>query len=315
MENTEFVPIKIDQLLENTILNIDIYGMVNNGYNQLCSKPIPIISDLITEIKDLTNGPIFIDKRDKELFNKYLERNLSLLTNKNDISLAEKTRIFYNIGTDILKGDFSNFGSSIELERYRHFISNLIIFLKSKPGVSKYFFVLKPKNHSIYNHSIGVASLSISLGIKIGLQSEGDLENLGIGALLHDIGMTTVPQRIVEKQDKLNNREFDIVKRHVKYGVEILSKVPGISKDIISAVQDHHERIDGKGYLFRKRGKEIHPFAKIIALIDVFDAITSKRPYRDASDPFPAIREIMTHQSGFEKKLLKLLILELGENN
>jgi putative nucleotidyltransferase with HDIG domain len=110
----------------------------------------------------------------------------------------------------------------------------------------------------------------------MGLTIASGLWELTLGALLHDIGKSRVPPKILNKKGRLTEEEFEIVKKHVEWGVEIASKTPAVPKDAYHAISQHHERLSGKGY---PAGiKDLHQFGLIVAVADTSDAITTNRP-------------------------------------
>lgn len=140
---------------------------------------------------------------------------------------------------------------------------------------------------STYAHSLNVALIARMLGEWIGL-SEDDLETLTLAGLLHDIGKCMIPPEIINKPSQLTPDEYEETKKHARYGTEILEKQP-LDSRVIRAALMHHERCDGSGYPMGLKDKEIDDFAKIIAIADVYDAMTSNRCYRKGLCPFEVI--------------------------
>ena len=129
-------------------------------------------------------------------------------------------------------------------------------------------------------HSDRVSEYSVLLGKKLGLSDE-DIRLLRIGGLFHDVGKIGVPDNILQKDGKLTDEEYDEIKKHPNIGANILSS-SSIFKDIIPIVKYHHERYDGKGYPGKLKGDDIPYLARIAAIADSFDAMTSRRTYRDS---------------------------------
>ena len=139
-------------------------------------------------------------------------------------------------------------------------------------------------------HSDRVAEYSVLIGKKLGLSDE-DLKTLRIGALFHDIGKIGIPDAILLKNDKLTDDEYSEIKNHPSIGAHILSNA-SIFANIIPIVKHHHERYDGRGYPSQLAGENIPYFARIVAVADTFDAMTSKRSYRNALDIDYTMKEI-----------------------
>ncbi|MDW8802331.1 HD-GYP domain-containing protein [Clostridium sp. A1-XYC3] len=156
-----------------------------------------------------------------------------------------------------------------------------------------------------YQHSVNVAVLSLVMGIQLQLDRK-KLYELCLGALIHDIGKALIPEDILKKNGKLTEEESKIVKEHTVKGYDFLKgsvDVPATSRVI--ALQ-HHEREDGKGYPEGRKGNEINDLAKIVAVADVYDALTSERPYREAMSPNDAVEYIMANgQIQFNYDLVK----------
>ncbi|MCX8026827.1 MAG: HD domain-containing protein [Thermodesulfovibrionales bacterium] len=162
-----------------------------------------------------------------------------------------------------------------------------------------------------YVHSINVAILSIRLAIEIGLKIS-QIENLAIGAILHDIGKSAISQEIVNKQGRLSSGEYKIFRMHVTEGEKLLREYENIHEDSITAVLQHHEKLSGRGYPFRLTGSEIKLFSRIISIVDSYDAMTTNRPYRPANTTFMALSIISREKGDFDPDILRLFVRILG---
>jgi len=149
----------------------------------------------------------------------------------------------------------------------------------------------------IQRHCVNVSVLSIMLGRWLGF-TESELMMLAQSALLHDIGKVKIDERILNKPGCLTRLEFTAIKRHSILGYELVKDIGHISPMAASGILMHHEKIDGSGYPLGLRGDEISPFAKIIAVADIFDAITSKRPYKGKESPFHALEVLKSELCG-----------------
>lgn len=143
-----------------------------------------------------------------------------------------------------------------------------------------------------FYHSVNVAVLSLLMGVSMGLK-ESELYRLGLGALLHDIGKVFVSKKILSKPGPLTDEEFAEMQKHPALGYEFLRDHSDLPVTSYVGVLQHHERYDGTGYPYGLKGQEISMFARIISVADVYDALSSDRPYRKAILPSNAMEFIM----------------------
>lgn len=164
----------------------------------------------------------------------------------------------------------------------------------------------------LITHSVNVCILSLAVGQGLKYKKE-QLEDLGIGAFLHDAGMAKVKKDIIEGNHKLDAAEYAQVKKHTDYGIEILNNVPGINQDILAAVGEHQERADGSGYPRGLTLGKINEYARIVGLADVYDALTHSRPYREKLEPFEnaVIQQIVSNRHLFDPYILRVFLESL----
>jgi len=167
--------------------------------------------------------------------------------------------------------------------------------------------MLKVSDEYTFRHSVDVAAVSVMIGKTMGMPPE-KLHELGIAGLLHDVGKAKIPAEILNKPGKLTDEEFALMKQHTLFGFQILKEKNKFSNDILMGVLQHHEKINGNGYPLKTGQDAIHPYAKIISVADIFDALNTKRPYKD---PFPraiTMEMLMGMTTELEVDIVKALI-------
>ena len=157
-----------------------------------------------------------------------------------------------------------------------------------------------------YGHSLRVAILSILIAIRLGL-NRVELWEVGMSGLLHDIGKTNVTTAIVNKNGKLSNSEYDVIKQHPEVGYEYLKEFFFFNDAVCEGVRYHHEHYDGRGYPEGLAGKNIPLYARILCVADVYDALTTRRPYREAWFPCHAISQMKKDFKMFDPMILSTL--------
>lgn len=187
-------------------------------------------------------------------------------------------------------------GRDIKIQQVREVVNECVDSILNNKDSLLWFTLIKNKDKYISEHCLNVAILSIAFGRHLGLP-EQDLKNLGLCALLHDIGKIKVPSEILNKEDFFTQEEFEIIKKHALYGRDFLMSQSGIYPGAIDVAYAHHEKVDGTGYPRGLKGSQIPHFAKIVAITDAYDAITSDRVYQNSRSTLEA-QKILLDASG-----------------
>jgi len=172
-------------------------------------------------------------------------------------------------------------GRALDIKSAQTAVRNMTDSVLRNPDALMCFAQLKHKDEYTAQHGLRVCVLSLILGRHLGMARDR-LEVLGLGALLHDLGMVRVPDSIVAKSGTLTPEEFSVMQQHVHWGAEILGAGYDVAPAVLDIVRNHHERYDGSGYLNGLRGDQISDMATICAITDHYDAITSDRAYKRA---------------------------------
>lgn len=172
---------------------------------------------------------------------------------------------------------------------------------------------LKQSDDYTFQHSIRVSILATMIGKWLGY-SQDELLELGEAGMLFDIGKLNIPEFVLKKPSNVNLDEYELIKKHAQFGYSILLKTKGVTSNIKYAALHHHERLDGSGYPLRLRENQIHDFAKIIMVCDVFDALITDRPYKKAISPLMAA-DYLSWSSGklFDSEVCYVFIKRLSE--
>ncbi|WP_165000388.1 HD-GYP domain-containing protein [Anaerophilus nitritogenes] len=201
-------------------------------------------------------------------------------------SLSEFKKIYEEVGL----------GKKIQVEMMKSAMSPLIKEVIEDNNILSRLRKLKVVDDYTYKHSINVCILSTMIGKWLNY-TKNDLDHLSIAAILHDIGKSRIDSRIINKPDTLTKEEFDIIQTHPTVGYEILTQEE-FNMDICCGVLQHHERMDGSGYPMKAKKNKIHEFGKIIAIADIFDAMTAQRVYKQKESPFKVAELIAKNRFG-----------------
>ncbi|MBS1144262.1 MAG: hypothetical protein H6R14_1668 [Proteobacteria bacterium] len=202
-------------------------------------------------------------------------------------------------------------GQTVEIDALVPLVDEILNSLARNPVALICLARLKTADDYTFMHSISVCGLMISLARQLGLTDEQARE-AGMGGLLHDLGKTTSPQHMLNKPGKLTNEEFAEIKLHTTEGYKILLDGSGFTEVVTDICLHHHEKIDGSGYPEGLSGDQISLYAKMSAVCDVYDAITSNRPYKSAWDPAEAIRSMAEWSGHFDPVIFQAFVKRIG---
>jgi putative nucleotidyltransferase with HDIG domain len=170
---------------------------------------------------------------------------------------------------------------------------------------------LKTADEYTYMHSVAVCALMVALGRQLGLNDE-QCHEAGMAGMLHDLGKAAMPQDILNKPGKLTPEEFDIIKQHAMRGYEMLVAGANVSEGVLDVCRHHHERWDGTGYPDGLAGEKISLLARMGAVCDVYDAVTSDRPYKAGWDPAHSLSQMATWKGHFDTTVFQSFVKSVG---
>ena len=209
------------------------------------------------------------------------------------ILTAEAFDAVYDDTIQVIKSSFSTmrYFKEVPLTQMKELADTSINLLVDAVGVFSYLQIIRRQDDYTFRHSINVAIISGILGKWIGLLGK-ELKDLILTGLLHDIGKTQIPLEILNKPAKLTPEEMEMMKSHTVLGYKMLQEAQEVNEDILSGILQHHEKIDGSGYPMGISGEKTHVFAKVLAVADIYDAMTSDRVYHKKQTPFEVVEEI-----------------------
>jgi len=203
-------------------------------------------------------------------------------------------------------------GHSLDVPGAKKVIADTVDSILRNPDALACMIQLKKRDEYTALHSLRVSILALTFGRHLDFSRE-HLELLGLGALLHDIGKMKVPEEILNKPGRLTAEEFEIIKKHVPYGVEILESMPEIPRPAIEVARSHHERYAGHGYVDGRQGDNIGLFGSIGAIVDCYDALTSDRIYHTGMPAYDALSLMYAgRRQDFHPELVEQFIQCMG---
>ena len=221
-------------------------------------------------------------------------------------SFTRADELLRNLATDMRAGN------SLQLERVEAVIDDMVNSMVRNPDAMMWVARLRDSDANTYGHGLNVAINLLALGRHLGF-AKTDLAQLGTLGLLLDVGKMRLPKELLDKDGRLSSDEFELIKEHVTYSMEILSETANIHPDVLEGVAQHHERMNGCGYPYNLEGKDIGLYGRMAAIADTFSAITKRRPYAQPSSPHEAL-QMLTKWSGtqFDEAMVEQFIYSIG---
>ncbi len=203
-------------------------------------------------------------------------------------------------------------GQAVNTDKAKELVTEVADSITRSPHAMVWLTNMKERDEYTSIHCMNVCIMAVSFGRSLGLQ-KSELELLGLGGLLHDLGKMRVPLEILNKPSKLTFEEFEVMKTHPMEGYKMLKEQNDLPLEVLDIVKHHHERRNGKGYPSQLDGDEINNMTRIVAIVDVYDAITSDRCYHDAITPYDALKNMYEWvNEDFDKDMIEQFIKCLG---
>nr|WP_315471876.1 HD-GYP domain-containing protein [uncultured Rhodoferax sp.] len=203
-------------------------------------------------------------------------------------------------------------GKTVDAGGAKQLVQEITDSVTRNPGALISLARLKTADDYTYMHSVAVCAMMVALAKQLGLGEE-EARSAGIAGLLHDLGKAAMPMDVLNKPGKLTDAEFAIIKTHPEEGYRLLQTGSAVDPMVLDVCLHHHEKVDGSGYPKGLKGEQISLFAKMGAVCDVYDAITSNRPYKPGWDPAESLRKMAEWASGhFDVKVFQAFVKSLG---
>lgn len=300
-----------DLFEEHPLFDADFYIKKGNKLIFYRKRELPITRERIRAWKEMGVKKVYLKVEAFEYYPRYLQDKLSRIMEDPRFDVEKKAKVLYLVSESLLERTFRE-PDERAIDNARAFVRDTVRYLGGMPDLHRKFLRLMDHDFTTYLHSNNVFFLTAGFSFHLGLPVDR-IEGLALAALFHDLGKERVRQEILQKPGKLDPQEWEEMKRHPLWSVQLLREAGFQDQAVLEAVEQHHESPDGSGYPRGLKGEEIGLPSRILKVCDVFEALCGIRPYRPPYPPGQAV-EIMKGEmaSKVDREVLREFLGYLG---
>jgi putative nucleotidyltransferase with HDIG domain len=316
-DTKHFFPIYLTSLRIDTLIDFDLYIQNDPHRPPVLYRNRNLAFTEMDRFRLSENAvtQLYVPSDQEVAYYHYVEANLpSILTDPN-VKMDERSEVLYHSAMHLVQELLDDPRSKSLLPRSKSMVQNSAGFIFNQEKALQHLIKVTSYDYYTYTRSVNVLVFSIALCKRLGY-SENDIQAFGNGALLHDVGKSMIDPAILNTPGRLTKEQFEIVKQHPVFGENILRQQKVDTSGILDVVRHHHEKRTGKGYPDGLQEDQLSEFVRIITIADIFDALTTRRPYKDAMNTFEALKLMKDEMSGeLDQRLFQAFVGMLGNPN
>jgi HD-GYP domain-containing protein (c-di-GMP phosphodiesterase class II) len=290
-----FHPIQASSLQEGRVPNIDLYIQRESDEKPILflSRSLPVDHRIIKNISESDIQNLWVADEDFEEFEKYLNRNLASIIRDSNVPIHSRCSLTYDLSVDLMEQVYKSADPIEVMKQSEGVLNNIIEVIFADPNAAHSFITLASMDYHLYSHSINVCLYGMALARKaLNISKEEALTRFGPGLLLHDIGILSIDHELLNKPGPLSEDEMALIKEHPQKGLEVVEGFMEVTQETKDMILHHHERLDGSGYPEGLKGKYVSVSARICAIVDSFDAISTNRCFQTRSSSFDSFNTL-----------------------
>ena len=299
------VPVALETLCPMAALDFDLYLWANATSSAVLyrERSGPFTCGDMDRLLEADVRTLYVPLSDHTLYRRYLRENV--VKNK-DVPPHRRYAILKELNRRVFDAALCGRNLNRVVQVADSQASYLTDIMCDRDLVLADLFSLLDHDYYTYTHATNVCVYCLALADGLGICDQSDLVAIGTAALLHDLGKLQIPPAILNKPGRLDAKELELVQEHPRIAFDALAARSDLNWDQLMMIYQHHERLDGSGYPVGLEGTEIHQWAQLCAIADVFDALTSERPYRKP-DPISKVRQYMQRMAGqaFDEEMVE----------
>ncbi|GFE62820.1 HD-GYP domain-containing protein [Geobacter sp. AOG2] len=297
----EYSPIVLDSINHENFPKVELFVKLDAKYTLYKPENTKLTIHNIERLRENGTEFVYINSKDSEEVQAHVEKRLDDSRAVNILSQYSKNLICCQMIIKCIDDVFKKPNQAAPFEKCRTMLGKVSLQFGDRNELINLFAKLEDNfDKYLINHSAQTTILSMFMCDKLFNAGKDELVGIGVGAMLHDIGMLSVSSDITDKMDVLSEDEYYRVKLHPKYGVDLLNNAGVKSRIVHDITLNHHERHDGSGYPRALVGPDIPRYAMLVSICDIYCALTMNRPYKAASTPAEALRTMKSQKQLFD---------------
>jgi putative nucleotidyltransferase with HDIG domain len=300
LTDSGFITIGLSNLRADTATGFDLYLRQSQGHGPVLyrERNLPFTEEVRVRLIESSIDTLYIRSDQEPEYQRYLEANISSIVADPALAPEEKAGMVYTSAHWLVKDVMADPRSGDVMPRSQAMVDSMVDFMFNERTSLESLLRVTSFDYYTYTHSINVFAFGLALAQHLGYDAE-TLKVYGSGALLHDVGKSQIDPSIVNCRGKLSPEQWEQMRKHPEFGDAIVREQGMTARVAVQAVRSHHEKVGGGGYPDGICAMELDPLARVTTICDIFDALTTRRSYKDALKSFAALtlmREEMSHQ-------------------
>ncbi len=312
----QFFPIALAIMQPGTLAPVDIYIRTDSpAAYRLYKKGRTELSEQVRQrLLERGVAELYLRREEEDAYYDYVEANVDAIVGDALLPPEEACRIVYQSSSRVMYDVFENPRSGTNLKRAQKMVEGAVQSIMNNPDALWQMTSIASHHYYTYTHCVNVCAFLVAASKELlGITERAELEQIGIGGMLHDIGKSEIPEGILSKPGKLNDEEWSYVRQHPVLGEELLTDQRDLSPTARVIIRHHHEHADGSGYPDGLTVEEVDRVVRLATLVDVYDALTTERSYAPARPPYRALGLMLEEMAPeLDQDLLRDFVQFLG---
>jgi len=309
---TGYLPVFTDILAVDCAFDFDLYLFDGRQMVLYWTAQAPLTAQARGNLLERHQNRLYVPASQRRQYQQYVRAHISHILVDDSVDDFTKSSLVYDSAKELVRDVFNDPAKGEHIRESQAFVESTVQYVLEGRNAFHNMLRIMSFDYTVYTHSVNVCTFALALAHAAGIQQTGKLIELATGALLHDVGKAKVPESILHKSEPLDQSEWQAIRQHPQWGVELMSETDLIPEASYFPIAQHHERRSGRGYPNGLANGEIHIYGRIVAIADAFDAMTTNRVYKAADNTFSTLRTMMDQEDGFDQPLLRQFVNLMG---